>query len=283
MQYCGIDCGVTPEYSLKAPDDRQHVTGSPNYLIPIQEKLMSNSPQNETMPGLKSLYTIGGIAAILQLVAILAYSVALGILGPTTTSAQEYFIIQQSSKLEAVLRGNFLLLILIGLYLGTFPALYVALRRYSPIYTALATLFTLITVTMTFGGEATFALLHLGDKYAATADQAVQSQLVAAGEAVLAAGMWNSTAAYMSGILLQGSGVMISVIMLRNKDFNKITAWAGILGNAFDLIQHVIHPFAPAISTPIQMFMGIFYFVWFPMLGWDLIKLGRKENNEQSH
>jgi len=189
------------------------------------------------------------------------------------SNAEEYFSIYQSSRLEPVLRGDFLLLILIGLYLGTIPALYVALRRLSPIYTALATLFSLIAVTGTFASESTFSLLHLGEQYV-TATVVQRSQLIAAGQAIIASDMWNGTAAYMGGILLQGSGVMISLIMLRSKDFSKVTAYSGLIGNGLDLIQHILHPFAPSFSASISMVMGLFYFVWFPMLARDLFRLG---------
>jgi hypothetical protein len=64
--------------------------------------------------------------------------------------------------------------------------------------------------------------------------------------------------------------------MLKSKDFSKVTAVAGLLGNALDLTQHLLHPFAPSISAPIQMAMGPFYLVWFPMLARDLFRLGRK-------
>jgi hypothetical protein len=74
---------------------------------------------------------------------------------------------------------------------------------------------------------------------------------------------------------LQGAGIIISLVMWRSKDFSKVTAYSGLLGNGFDLIQHVLHPFLPAVSAFISMFMGIFYFVWFPMLGRDLLRLGR--------
>jgi len=225
---------------------------------------------------LKSLYTIGGVSAILQLVAILSYPFVIAILGPKPVNAEEYFAIFQNSKLEAFLRGDFLLLILIGLYLGTFPAIYVALGRLSPIYTALATIFTLIAVTGCFATESSFSLLHLGGQYVAAVSDAQRTQLVAAGQAIIASDMWNGTAAYMGGILLQGSGVMISVIMLRSREFSKVTAIAGLLGNALDLTQHLLHPFAPSLSAPIQIMMGAFYLVWFPMLARDFFRLGGK-------
>jgi hypothetical protein len=242
---------------------------------------MSSSKQNHNADSVtvesssKSLYAIGGVAAILQLAFLLAYSIIVGILGSKPTSAAEYFAIYQGSHLEAFLRGDFLMMILIGLYLGTFPALYVALRRLSPVYTALATLFTLITVALAFANESSFSLQHLGDQYTAATTDAQRTQLLAAGQAVIASDMWNSSSAYMSGILLQGAGAMISVIMLRSQDFSKVTAYAGLLGNGFDLIQHILDPFAPTISGYIKMFMGLFYFVWFPMLARDFFKIRR--------
>ena len=222
----------------------------------------------------RGLYKIGGWATLLQLISILAYTIAMVILGPKPTSAEEYFAIQQSSPLVSVLRGDFLFLFLLGSYLGTFPALFMALWRVNPVATLFATLFTLIAVTICFVSESTFSLLHLGDLYAAAVTDAQRAQYIAAGEAVIASDMWNSSGAYMSGILLQGGGVIISLVMLRSKDFSKVTAYSGLLGNALDLLQHVLHPFVPSISAIIMMFMGPFYLVWFPMLARDLFKLG---------
>jgi hypothetical protein len=196
--------------------------------------------------------------------------------GPKPGTAQAYFDLLQESRLASVLRGDLLTVTLIGLYLGTFPALYVALRRLSPVYAALATLFTVIAVTGSFATEATFSWLYLGDQYAEATTDAQRAQLLAAGEAVIATDMWHSTAAYAGGILLQGAGIMISLIMLRSGNFSRVTAYAGLVGNALDLVQHLLHPFAPPVSTVIQSVMGPFYLVWFPMLGRDLIRLARR-------
>jgi hypothetical protein len=242
---------------------------------------MTNTTINNDPLKVKGIFFIGGICALLQLVTILGYAVALGVLGPKPTTAAEYFAIYQGNPIEMVLRGDFLLMILIGLYLGTFPALYITLRRLSPVYSALATLFTIISVTITFAGESTFALLHLAEQYVAATSETIQAQMIAAGEAVIAAGMWHSSASYMNGILLQGSGVMISIIMLRSKDFHKVTAISGLLGNVLDLIQHIIHPFAPEISAILTQVMGLGYFVWFPMLAWDFFRLAKAHTQQE--
>ena len=237
---------------------------------------MDKAPLETAEQNWKSLYTIGGIAALLQLAAILFTIVVAVTFGPRPTSAAEFFAIQQSNSLAALLRGDFVLMfLLLGAYLGTFPALWWNLRRISPVAATFATLFTAIAVILSFSGESTFALLHLGDLYAAAVSEAQRTQFLAAGEAVLAAGWWNSTGSYVAGILLQGGGIIISLVMLRSRDFNKVTAISGLLGNALDLIQHVIHPFAPAVSSTLMMVMGPFYLVWFPMLARDLFRLGR--------
>jgi hypothetical protein len=243
----------------------------------LEKTNMDKSSLETAEPNWRSLDTIGGAAALLQLASILAYTIVMMVLGPKPTSAAEYFALQQTDRLASVLRGDFLFLFLLGAYLGTFPALYFALRRISPVATLFATIFTLMAVTICFASESTFSLLHLGEQYAAAVSEAQRAQFLAAGEAVIAADMWNSSGAYMSGILLQGGGVIISLVMLRSREFNKVTAIAGLLGNALDLIQHVLHPFVPSLSAIIQMSMGPFYLVWFPMLARDLFRLGRNE------
>ncbi len=225
----------------------------------------------------KNLYTIGGVAALVQLAAVLAMIIVQAVLGPKPANAEETFVIQQSSYLVAMLHGDFVLVFLIGAYLCTFPALFVALRQIDMVAVFFATLFTLIAVTLAFATEPTFSLLHLGNQYATATSQTARAQIVAAGEAIIAANGWNSSAGYMTGILLQGGGVIISLVMLHSKAFSKVTAISGLVGNALDLVQHILHPFAPSFSATIQMMMGPFYLVWFPMLAWDLFRLGKAQ------
>jgi len=221
------------------------------------------------------LYLIGGIAALIQLASILIYTAVIAVLGAPPASVEEYFSTFQSAPVATLFRSDFLLLFLIGGYFGTFPALFLSLRKVSPTGAMFATLFTFVAVTVCFATESTFALRHLAGQYA-VADEVQRAQLLAAGEAVIASDMWHSSGAYMSGFLMQGGGIIISLVMLKSKDFSKVTAIAGLLGNALDLTQHLLHPFAPSISAPIQMLMGPFYLVWFPMLARDFFRLAKR-------
>ena len=230
----------------------------------------------------KKLYFIAGVTSFLQLITIAGYGVALAVLGPKPQTAQEFFLIQQNSSLEVILRSDFLLMVLIGLYLITFPALYLALRKLSPIFSAMALMMTIAAAVITFSTDSTLSMLYLGERYLSAATDALRAQYLSAGEAVIALDMWNSSGSYANGILLQGSGVIISLIMLRSPDFRKLTAWSGLLGNGFDLIQHVLHPFLPALMAPIQSFMGVFYLVWYVMLGLDLLRLGKSTSKPEA-
>lgn len=225
---------------------------------------------------LRSFYKIGAYAALLQLGSILVLLLVGVFVGSKPATAEEYFAIHESSRFAAIMRGDFLLLFLIGAYLGTFPALYLALRPINHVAVFFATLFTFIVVINIFATESTFALLYLGNQYAMAVGEAEKIRIITAAEAIIAADMWHSTAAYTGGIFCQGSGVVISIVMLRSKDFSKITAIAGLTGNALDLIQHIVHPFMVDFSAFIHPIMGIFYVVWFPMLAWDFFRLAKK-------
>ncbi len=221
-------------------------------------------------------YKLGSISAWLQLLITLAIIVISLTLGTEPKTAQEYFSLYQNDRLTAFLRDDFSSLIVVALYLGLFPGLYLALRQVNRHAAGFITALVWVGVTCCFANHSGFSLIHLSDQYAAAQDPAQKSQLLAAAEGVIAGNIWHSTGGYMTGILLQGGGVLISLLMLRSRHFSKVSAFAGLFANAFDLVQHVLHPFAPSLSGSIMLFAGPFYLVWFPMLAIDLARLGRQ-------
>jgi hypothetical protein len=222
-----------------------------------------------------NMYTIGGLAAWMQL-GLTLFIIVISFFGALNTGEpNEFLTILYKDRVVSGLLDDFASLAVVALYLGTFPALYVALRQVNPTYTALATLFTLVGVTVVFATHSGLSMFYLSEQYEAAATEAQRAQILAIGQAVLASDMWNSSGGYMSGILLQGAGVIVSLVMLRSKDFSKVTSFAGLLGNAFDLAQHLLHPFAPSISGVLLGVAGPFYLVWFVMLGRDFFRLRR--------
>ncbi|MBN1122855.1 MAG: DUF4386 family protein [Anaerolineae bacterium] len=237
---------------------------------------MEQSRTETVDTGWRKMIRVGGISSWMQLGCVIGMTIALAALGMRPETAEEAFTIFQSSKLVGLLRDDLFSLLIVAFYLGTFTGIYAVYRKTShQAYVTLLTVLVFITVILTFANHSAFSLMHLSDQYAAATSEAQRSQLIAAGEAVFASNIWYSTGAYIGGILLQGSGILISVLMLRHKGISKVTAIAGIIANAGDLAQHLLSPFAPSIAGTIGMFGFPFYLVWFPMLGLNLLKLGR--------
>ena len=246
--------------------------------ISITKRAQKTSVQN-TISSWDKLYKISSVAALLQLAVIVVYFFVIAILGGTPTRVEEYLTLLQNTPLVGILRGDLFNLLIVALYLGLTPGLYLALRRVHPVGAAFSSLLILIAVILCFGSNSDFSMLHLSGRYTSAATEAQRSQIVAAGEAILATNMWNSSGAYVSGLFLQGAGVLISITMLRSKDFSKVTAIAGLLGNGLDLVQHILHPFQPSIFALVLRAAGPFYLIWFPMLARDFLQLVKSTLN----
>ncbi len=219
------------------------------------------------------LLRIGAVCAWGQLATIVAMTVLMAVAGPPPETAAELFEIREQSRLLTLARSDLVLIPLVFLYVGTMPAILWALRERTPVVAGFATLLALMAAIGVVAVDTSFSQMHLGDRWMEAGSSAERERLLAAAEALLVRDMWHGTAAYMGGILLQGGGVMVSLAMLRGREFSKVTAWTGLVGNALDLLQHLLHPFAPEVAEPIKMVMGVPYLVWFPMLGRDLWRL----------
>lgn len=227
------------------------------------------------------LYRIGAISAALQLAVIVAYIFVTVLIGPRVNDAEAFFLLQKANYWTALLRLDLMMMLLVGLYIGNFPALLISLWNHKPVLSLFALGFTIVAVTVGFAGESTFAMLHLGEKYISASNVIERSQIVSAGEAVLASGWWNSTGSYMTGTLLQAGGIMISVAMLSSGGFHKTTAIAGIVGNSFDLTQHLLSPFIPGVTEYLAIGM-VGYLIWYPMMSYDLLKLANTPSLEKT-
>ena len=237
---------------------------------------LSLTTSNEnTLPDRSKLYKTSAVAALLQLAVVLVYFVVIATVGGKPDTVEEYLTVFQNNRWAGFLRGDIFNLMIVALYLGLFPGLYLALRRVNSIGTAFSSLLILIAVILCFASNSDFSMLHLSNQYALAVTETQRAQIIAAGEAIAATDMWNSSGAYVSGLFLQGAGVLLSIIMLRSKNFSKVTAIAGLLGNGIDLVQHILHPFLPSLSEIILRSAGPFYLVWFPMLARDFLRLAK--------
>jgi hypothetical protein len=224
-----------------------------------------------------NLCKLGAVAAWLQLACLLSYLAFLVFLKiePEPSTAAGYFAMLQNEGLRGFLRLDFGTLILICLFPFVSMAIFSAFRNSRPGYAALAMLLVIMGTLLGLANHHTLSIIHLSDLHAAAADAEQQAQLLAAGEAVIAFNMWNSTAGLVAGVFMQGGFLFISFIMLRSKEFSKITAYSGILSNGLDFIHLFVAFFLPGLANTLLLIGGIFYLIWFPFLGRDLYRLGR--------
>ncbi len=99
------------------------------------------------------------------------------------------------------------------------------------------------------------------------------TQLLAAGEAIMAADIWHATGAILGGVLVQCGAVLISVVMLRGGVFSKTTAWLGIVMHGLDLAHIVGGQFLPGAGVVLMAIAGPLYPVWFFLVGRRLLRL----------
>jgi hypothetical protein len=242
----------------------------------------SEHDRNKEIPGapddLRGLCRIGGIAAFLLIVYSLATIVQMVVLGGQPASAAQAFDLLQHHRAVGLLRLDLPTVAVLPLYYLLFLGLYAALRRTNRAQALLSTVLVFAGLTLVLATPTALSLIPLSDKYAAATSDALRTQLLAAGEAIMATDIWHGTGAILGGVLLQCGAVLISVVMLRGGVFGKATAWLGIVMHGLDLAHIISGQFMPVSGVVLMAIAGPLYPIWLFMVGRRLIQLaGKKE------
>ncbi len=222
------------------------------------------------------LLKLGGIMTWIQLGCLLFTFITLTIVGGEPTTAEEAFAMLQGDRFTGLLRLDLATFVLLSLFPIVTVALYAAFRKSRPAYSLFMLVLVLTGTLLALANHSAFSLIYLSDLHSA-AGTALQTQLLAAGDAILAGNMWNSSAGFVAGLFMQGGLAFISYIMLSSQSFSKVTAISGLLANGLDFVHVPLMLFAPTLSAFILAIGGIFYLIWFPALGRDLYRLGKDE------
>jgi hypothetical protein len=215
----------------------------------------------------------GGIAALILIVYSLATIVQVVVLGGPPTTAAEAFNLLQNNRIVGLLRLDLPTVVAMSLYCLLFLGLFAALRRADRGNAILATALAFVGLTLMLATPTALSMMWLSQKYAAATTEATRTQLLAAGEAILATDIWHGTGAIMGGIFVQSGAVLISVVMLRSSVFSKTTAYLGILIHGLDLAHIVFGLFMPLSGVVFMAIAGPFYPLWFFLVGRRLLQL----------
>lgn len=250
---------------------------------------MSQVANAETLdPGRKSLYRVGGVAALVAGV-IFRRNIAaeIGLFSQHTppVTVSNWFVLLQNNRLLGLAFLNIFDLVNYALVGLMFLAFYAVLERANKSTMAIVTTFGFVGIAVYFASNTAFSMLSLSDQYAAATSEAQRTMLLAAGQALLAINRFSSPGAhpgaggYLSLLLVAVAGMITSVIMLRSAVFNRVTAYVGIVASALDLAYCIVYAFVPTVDSELLAVCfipaaGLFLMIWHVLVGWRLYQLG---------
>ncbi len=227
-------------------------------------------------PFWKTLYRIGGVAALIILLIYLIELVVVITFGLPPTTVEGWFAIFQVNRTLGLLRAFSLDIVATFLHAPVFLALFFTLRRERTSNWALltATILALIGIAVYFATNTVFSMVYLSDQYAGATTDLQRTMALTAGQAILA--IYNGSGPFMAFTLYAFAGLMVSVIMLQNTTFSKATAYTGIIGN---ILQLGPPPgYGPAIFFKIDPVLigvgGVFLMAWLLLIATRLFQIG---------
>lgn len=230
------------------------------------------------------IYLLGGAAAILSLLAVIADIVIGSSLGGDLTAlpqtAVERFAQFQQNAWLGLYTLDLLNTVNQFISIPVYFALYAAHRKTNPSFALLALIVFLVGTTIFAANNVALPMLDLSQKYAA-APEVQKALLAAAGEALLARGEHGSLGAFFSFSLPTLAALMFSLVMLEGKIFSKANAYVGIAGNLLMLAYVILVTFAPAVKEMAMAFAmpgGLLLLAWMIMLTLRLFKVGTARN-----
>lgn len=236
----------------------------------------------------KSLYKVGGTAALITLLVtlldiIISFLLGESEAGPGTRTIIDWFILFQDNWFLGLRDLGLLNIINTALAVPLFLALYAAHRRVNKSYAALAAILSFIGTAIYIANNKAFPMFTLSGQYAAAMTESQKSLIIAAGKAMLAQGEDLTAGTFMGFFFPSVAGIVMAMVMLRSRIFGKLTVLAGILGFGLLLIFVICVAFVPAIFDVAMIFAmggGLLSMVWNILIARRLFQLGRFEKKK---
>jgi hypothetical protein len=252
---------------------------------------MSQSNAETTNSNWKSLYKIGGTAALLGVLVMVMESLLTflpggGVTGPDTVTVLDWFTIFQDNWFMGLRNLGLINMIAASLGIPMVFALYAAHRKTDKVYGTLVLILFLIGTTVYLASNTAFPMLTLSRKYAAATTDAQRALLAAAGEAMLAQAESHTPGTFVGFLYTEISSILISIVMLRGQIFGKPTAYVGVLGFGSLFAFEILSSFVPALFNVAMIFVaigGLASITWYALIARGLFQLGRGVSKEEVH
>lgn len=230
-------------------------------------------------PAYKSLYKLGGAAALVVVGLTLSEIIGLAIY-PQPNTITGWFTLFQSQPLIGLLDFWGLEVPMYAMFALVFLALYVALRKANESRMAIALTLALLGIGIFFATNNPFAMLSLSKQAGAATTDAQRSALLAAGEALLANTSQRAVGGFNIGLFLVSiAGLVTSTVMFQSRAFRKSTASIGILANVLSLADYLREALTGSAAIALLVILpgALCLVVWFVLAGLRLYQLGRAE------
>ncbi|WKZ35139.1 MAG: DUF4386 family protein [Anaerolineales bacterium] len=224
----------------------------------------------ETNFNWKNLYTIGGIAVLVNLVLMLA-SVVGYIRWPYAagvTPTQEIYTLVQTNIWAAFIALDLGVSITNLVSIFIYLALYVALKRVDETYALIALTLGLVAVTAMIAARPIFEIFTLGELYASAQAEMDKGYYLVAGESLLA--QFHGAAWHISMFLGALASLIYSFLMRRSQFFGRATAYIGIVTFSIGAFFWV-----PAVGLMFLFLSMLGSVPWSILLGRDLFHLAK--------
>ncbi len=213
------------------------------------------------------LYKIAGAVSLLSFLYI-PIQIFTFMSVPEPTTALGWFTLFQGSKIQGLMSFEFLFVVNAVLGITITLAFYVALRRVDETFMAIALVFGILGSMAIIVARPAIDMMYLSDQYAAATTEAQRVMFLTAGETLLA--MRHGSAFHVGYVLASVNLVIIPLVMLRSKIFNKATAYIGIISGLMGFGLYV-----PGIGVLLSIISVVFMAVWDILIAIRLFQLGR--------
>ena len=230
-------------------------------------------------PACRSLYKLGGAAALIVVVLTLSEVIGLTFY-PQPTTVSDWFMLFQSNRIIGLLDFWGLEVPMYVMFAMVFLALFVILRKASEGRMVVAITLALLGIGIFLATNNPFSMLSLSDHYAAATTDVQRSTFLAAGQAILAHTNQRTVGGFNLGLFLVSvAGLIASSVMLRSTSFSRLTSYVGILANALSLADYLRQALTPSATIAVLVILpnALLLMIWYALLARRLFQLGRLE------
>ncbi len=239
---------------------------------------MNESTSENANAGPTSLYKLGSAAALLIVLTALLEIIITFLPGgyASADTVSDWFALFQNNWFLGLRNLGLLNIVMTLLGIPMFFALYTAHRNVDQSFATLALIISLLGVAVFYATNRAFPMLELSHQYALATTDAQRAMLSAAGQAMLSVGESHTPGTFIGFFLSEVAGILMSIVMLRSKVFNRLSGSIGILGFSLLLIFDICSSFVPAFSDIVLIFAmggGLLSMAWYILIARRLFQL----------